>query len=207
MATHPTRVHADHDAEATVEVNDADDGEVEESLDVRFTRLLEIGELEKQVRRRQATASRAVSSVTLICRAAPRPRVHRSVGTARARPRDRTRRGHERSRASCGRARALSLRAFTHSRPTHAGEPGPWQPVTAHNDVETSGNGSTAREWAAWYRCGASLRGDVRDAARSAVFSQTLARVAQSTFGAQHAHAVVEVSVVSPGSRLKAKGA
>ena len=53
MATHPTRVHADHDAEATVEVNDADDGEVEESLDVRFTRLLEIGELEKQVRRRR----------------------------------------------------------------------------------------------------------------------------------------------------------
>ena len=33
------------------------------------------------------------------------------------------------------------------------------------------------------------------------------ARRAQSTFGAQRAHAVVEVSVVSPGSRPKAKGA
>ncbi len=51
MATHPTR-HADRDAEATVE-DGADDGEVEESLDDRFTRLLEIGELEKQVRRRR----------------------------------------------------------------------------------------------------------------------------------------------------------
>ena len=95
----------------------------------------------------------------------PRPRVYRSVGTARARSRHQTRQGRRaRGCVLCTAARAHALtppRVSTHGRPTHAGEPGPWQPVNAHtDDVASSGHG-TAREWAAWYRCAFALRGEV----------------------------------------------
>ena len=68
--------------------------------------------------------------------------------------------------------RAL-LRAFTHSRPTHAGER-PWQPV-AHlmsKPAETAALRASGRRGTG----AAPPYGDVRDAARSAVFSQHLRR-------------------------------
>ena len=173
-----------------------------ESLDDRFTRLLEIDELEKQVRR--AAPPHVLFHPQRSPAAAPAcvsQRWH-SSGTVAASDAPRSTRARlVLCTAGAAHSALTPPRVSTHGRPTHAGEPGPWQPVNAHtDDVASSGHG-TAREWAAWYRCAFALRGEGLPVSQNSL-SHT--RVAQSTIGAQRAHATVEVSVsLSPESPIE----